>query len=178
MADDKLMRIKLLAMDCDGVLTRGDITYTELGDESKVLNILDGLGLSIARRAGLVTAIVTGRRSEALARRARELGVAELYQGCRNKAAAMLELRARYRLQIDEVAFIGDDINDLLAFRECGFRIAVSNASEDVKAQADYITECSGGTGAVREVIERMLRGQGKWSAGVEAYLRELEQET
>jgi len=173
---DEARSIRLLAMDADGVLTNGEIIYSDAGEEMKVFSILDGLGIAVARHAGLTTAILTGRTSPAVERRARELGVTYVRQGCSDKGAALRELLAEVDLRRDEAAFIGDDINDLLAFRECGWRIAVSNASEDLKAEADYLTKQRGGQGAVREVIELILESQGKWASAVEEYLRYLEQ--
>jgi len=168
--------IRLLAMDVDGVLTSGDIVYSDAGAEIKVFNIQDGLGISAARYAGLMTAIITGRMSPAVERRAGELGVTYVRQGCRDKGAVLRQLLAETGLRREEVAFIGDDINDILAFRECGWRVAVSNASRDLKALADHITERRGGHGAVREVIELILESQGKWTPAVDDFLRDLEQ--
>ncbi len=175
MSDQRLLRIKLLAMDVDGVLTKGDIIYEDDGAEYKVFNIMDGLGITIAGHAGLLVAIVTGRKSGAVARRAKELKVNVLFDGCQDKGSAIRSLRERFNLSSDEIAFVGDDINDIPAFRESGLRIAVSNASDDLKAHADIITNRSGGNGAIREVIEMLLKAQGKWSSAVECYLRELE---
>ncbi|MCL6519319.1 MAG: HAD hydrolase family protein [Armatimonadetes bacterium] len=175
MVEERLLRIKLLAMDVDGVLTKGDVIYEDDGAEYKVFNIMDGLGITVAGHAGLLTAFVTGRKSGAVARRAKELKVTALCDGCQDKGTAIRNLRSKFNLSADEIAFVGDDINDIPAFRESGLRIAVSNASDDLKAHADIITNCSGGNGAIREVIEMILKAQGKWSSAVECYLRELE---
>ena len=173
---EKARSIRLLAMDVDGVLTAGEVIYTDTGVEMKAFDIHDGLGIAVAGHAGLMTAVVTGRVSPAVERRARELGVTELRTGRRDKGAAVRSLITQSGLQPDQVAFIGDDINDLPAFRECGFRIAVENACKELKAEADYVTRQSGGRGAVRETIELILESQGKWTAAVEAYLQSLEQ--
>lgn len=170
-------RVALLAMDVDGVLTNGEIIYGEQPTaELKAFNILDGLGITVARHAGLMTAVITGRKSAAVQRRAEELGITYVIQGCRDKGAALRHLLARLGLQREKAAFIGDDINDILAFRECGWKVAVANASKDLKEKADYITQAPGGQGAVREIIEMILRSQGKWDAAVEEFLRQLEQ--
>lgn len=174
---DNARRIRLLAMDVDGVLTAGEIFYSDRGEETKAFNIQDGLGIAVARHAGLMTAIVTGRESPAVERRARELKITYLRQGCRDKSETLRSIIAEAALQPDEVAFIGDDINDIPAFGECGLRIAVQDASQDLKAIADYITERRGGNGAVREAIEFILSTQGKWSEAVEQYLRCLKAE-
>ncbi|HUV05713.1 MAG TPA: HAD hydrolase family protein [Armatimonadota bacterium] len=168
--------IRLLAMDVDGVLTSGDVIYLDAGAEIKVFNIQDGLGISAARHAGLGIAVITGRASQAVERRASELGVIHVRQGCRDKGAALRQLMAETGLRREEVAFIGDDLNDIPAFRECGWKVAVSNASQDLKVLADHVTERQGGHGAVREVIELILQCQGKWTRAVEEYLRDLEQ--
>jgi 3-deoxy-D-manno-octulosonate 8-phosphate phosphatase (KDO 8-P phosphatase) len=173
---EKAKLIRLLAMDVDGVLTNGDIIYSDDGSEIKVFNNLDGQGITIAKQAGLMTAIVTGRASPVVQRRAEELGVTYICQGCRDKGAVLRRLIAENNLRREEVAFIGDDINDLLAFRECGWSIAVKNACADVKRVADHITEREGGHGAVREIIELILKVQGRWTSAVDAYLLSLKQ--
>ena len=173
---EAMRSIRLLAMDVDGVLTKGDIIYSDAGAEIKVFNIQDGLGISAAHHAGLMTAVITGRMSPAVQRRASELGVTHVRQGCRDKGAAIRQLLAETGLRREEAAFIGDDINDIPAFRECGWKVAVSNASRDLKALADYVTERQGGDGAVREVIELILESQGKWTPAVDEFLRDLEQ--
>ncbi len=172
---DKALPIRLLAMDVDGVLTRGEVIYSDLGDELKVFNILDGCGIAVSRHAGLKTALITGRKSEAVARRAKELRIDHLITGCRDKGAALQDLMRREGLRAEEVAFVGDDINDILAFRECGWKVAVNNACDDLKARADYITSRTGGDGAIREVIELILKAQGRWAAAVDSYLKALE---
>ncbi|MHB1001382.1 MAG: KdsC family phosphatase [Armatimonadota bacterium] len=168
--------IKLLAMDVDGVLTQGDIIYSSTDEEIKAFNIQDGLGLAVARHAGLLTAIVTGRASHAVQRRSVELGITEVCQGVRFKSCAIKMLMEKYSLQSSEIAFIGDDINDIPAFAESGLRIAVNNASIDLKKHSNYITEKNGGCGAVREVIEIILGSQDKWDTAVKSFLRDLEQ--
>lgn len=173
---EKTLPIRLLAMDVDGVLTGGEVIYGASGEELKVFNILDGCGIAVSRYAGLVTALITGRRSQAVERRASELGVTYLVTGCRDKSAALRDLQAEAGISREQIAFIGDDINDIPAFRECGWKVAVPNACDDLKAQADYITTARGGQGAVREVIELILRSQDKWASAVEAYLKTLEQ--
>jgi 3-deoxy-D-manno-octulosonate 8-phosphate phosphatase (KDO 8-P phosphatase) len=172
---DKALPIRLLALDVDGVLTSGEIIYAESGDELKLFNILDGCGIAVARHAGLSIAIITGRTSQPVRRRAAELGIEYTLVGCRDKGAAVRDLVARLGISREEVAFVGDDLNDLLAFRECGWKVAVDNACEDVKSEADYVTSRRGGEGAVREIIELILRTQGKWSSAVQDYLKALE---
>ena len=172
---EKARSIRLLVLDVDGVLTGGDLIYTDTGVEAKVFNIHDGLGIAVARFADLRIGVVTGRVSLAVERRMRELHVDLLRMGCRSKVACLRDLIAECGVRPDEVAYIGDDINDLPAFKECGLRIAVSNACNEVKAEADHVTTRSGGNGAVREAIEMILESQGKWASATDTYLRDLE---
>lgn len=159
-------------MDVDGVLTKGEIMYTSSGDEVKTFNIKDGVALNAARRVGLHIAVITGRQSPALERRVNELKIAEVDMACDDKGAAIRDLLRRLELNPEEAAFIGDDLIDIPAFRECGFRIAVGDACEDVKALADYVTQAAGGQGAVREAVEMILKAQGKWALAVESTLQ------
>ena len=170
--NDRLQRIKLIAMDVDGVLTKGEIMYTSSGDEVKTFNIKDGVALNAARRVGLHIAVITGRTSPALERRVNELKIAEVDMACDDKGAAIRDLLRRLELNPEEAAFIGDDLIDIPAFRECGFRIAVGDACEDLKAEADLVTQAAGGCGAVREAVETILKAQGKWEAAVESTLQ------
>jgi 3-deoxy-D-manno-octulosonate 8-phosphate phosphatase (KDO 8-P phosphatase) len=168
-------------MDVDGVLTEGGITWGVNGSgeliELKTFNVRDGLGISLARAAGVETGWITGRTSPVVAKRAAELGVTELCQWARNKRQTLEELRARRGLEAEQVLYIGDDLNDLPAFAAAGVRVAVADAAAEVRERADWITAAAGGRGAVREVVETVLRAQGKWDAGVQAFLARLEQE-
>lgn len=175
MIDEKAADIRLLAMDVDGVLTRGDIVYSDTEMELKAFNIQDGLGLAVSKHAGLITAIVTGRSSAAIQKRAAELAIDDLCQNVRFKSTAIESLMAKYDLESRQIAFVGDDINDIPAFSASGLKIAVNNASTDLKLHADHITASRGGEGAVREVIEMILRSQGTWDAAVQSFLQSLE---
>lgn len=172
MMNERIRKIKLIAMDVDGVLTKGDVMYTSSGDEIKTFNIKDGVALNAARRVGLHVAVVTGRKSAALERRVNELKIAEVDMACDDKGAAIRDLLRRLELMPEEAAFIGDDLIDIPAFQECGFRIAVGDACEEVKTQADFVTEAAGGCGAVREAVEMILKAQGKWASAVESLLQ------
>ena len=171
MMNQRIQKIKLIAMDVDGVLTKGEVMYTANGDEVKTFNIKDGVALNAARRVGLHIAVITGRKSPALERRVTELKIAEVDMACDDKGAAIRDLLRRLELKPEEAAFIGDDLIDIPAFRECGFRIAVGDACEDVKALADHVTDAAGGQGAVREAVEMILKAQGKWASAVESML-------
>jgi 3-deoxy-D-manno-octulosonate 8-phosphate phosphatase (KDO 8-P phosphatase) len=170
---DKLKRIKLLAMDVDGVLTDGSIIFGPVGD-IKAFNVLDGLGMNVAAAAGLEVAWITGNSSAAVTERASSLGVTEVHQGAQYKLAVLRKLAERKALAREEIAYIGDDLNDLPAFEVAGVRFAVANAAPEVKAAADFVTERPGGRGAVREVIEMILKAQSRWDDAVQAFLQGL----
>lgn len=173
---NKISSIQLVAMDVDGVLTDGRIIYSGSGEELKAFDIQDGLGIVVAGLAGLEIGIVTGRVSPAVERRAQELNIPHVYQGCLDKRKAIRSLLAKTGLSREQAAFIGDDINDVPAFEECGFRIAVSTACQEVKAMADYVTRRPGGRGAVREALELILDKQGKWDSAIQQFLRKVEE--
>lgn len=170
----QLARVRLLAMDVDGVLTDGTITFDSSGFQQKRFHVADGLGLAVLRQAGIVTAWVSGRADAVVTMRAKELLIAHLLQGVRDKGAALERLRTDLSLTQNEIAYIGDDWNDLPAFEAAGTRIAVANASEEVKAQADLVTRARGGEGAVREVCDALLEAQGLRQSSLKAYLESL----
>lgn len=174
--NDKLAKIKLLAMDVDGTLTEGEMIVLD-GQQVKVFNVYDGLGINLSLNYGLKIAWVTGNTSKAVTDRAATLRVTDVYQGQRFKTEALDDLASRYGLDMSEIAYIGDDLNDVPAFERAGVAIAVANASEDVKARADMVTERGGGHGAVREVIEAIFKARGEWDAAVKAFLDELRRE-
>lgn len=162
--------IRLIAMDVDGVLTDGRLFMSAQGDELKAFHVTDGLGINLARKAGLAVAFITGRSSGAVVKRARELAVEELHQDVVDKAGTLEEIMRRLGLERRECAYIGDDINDLPAFAVAGLRIAVANAHPIVRKAADFVTERHGGEGAVREVIDHVLRKKGLLDKLVEEY--------
>lgn len=163
-------RIKLILMDVDGVLTDGGIILIGDNLEAKQFNVRDGMGITMARLAGLKVGIITGRSSTVVTRRAYELGVDELYQGHLNKEGDYQQIIEKYQLQDDEVAFIGDDLLDLPVLRRVGLAVAVADAVAEIKQAAHYITTLDGGRGAVRETIDIVLQATGK----KEAILAEL----
>ena len=165
-------RIKLLLMDCDGVLTDGRLWLTDEGDEQKSFNTHDGLGLSLFHRAGLKSGIITGRSSRAVSRRAQELGVEFVCQGNPDKTAAFEQLLQQAGVNENEVAFVGDDLPDIPIMNRAELAVAVADAVEEARSVAHYITRAKGGRGAVREVIEIILKSQGRWHDLVEDYLK------
>jgi len=170
-------RVRLLALDVDGVLTDNGVYIGAVAGERvefKRFDIQDGLGLSLLAGTGIRVALVSGRRSEATALRARELKIEDVIQdaGAR-KVPALGELLAKHALGWDEVAFVGDDLADLPVLQRVGLPIAVANAVEEVKAVAAYVTEAAGGRGAVREVVTAVLRARGEYEEAMERYLAE-----
>jgi 3-deoxy-D-manno-octulosonate 8-phosphate phosphatase (KDO 8-P phosphatase) len=164
--------IKLFLMDCDGVLTDGRLWLLESGEEQKSFNAKDGLGLHLMHRAGLRTGIISGRKSSGLERRAKELGVEFLRMGDEQKVAAFEDVLKRADVGEDEVAFMGDDLSDIPLMRRVEFAIAVADSVEDTLAHAHYVTQARGGRGAVREVVEIILKSQGRWNDLVDGYLK------
>jgi 3-deoxy-D-manno-octulosonate 8-phosphate phosphatase (KDO 8-P phosphatase) len=169
-------RIKLLLMDCDGVLTDGRLLLTDGGDEQKSFNVRDGLGLDLWHRAGLKSGIISGRNSRALERRAQGLGVEYLRQGSENKTSDFEELLVLAQVDENEVAFVGDDLNDIPLMRRSELAIAVADAAEETRAGAHYVTQAAGGSGAIREVVELILKAQGRWTEVTEKYLKGIGQ--
>ncbi len=162
--------IKLLVMDVDGVLTDSSIIINPDGSESKIFSSLDGHGIRMWQRAGLKVAFLSGRESEPTRRRAQQLDVEHCIQDCHNKLPALEEHAEQLGLTPDAIAFIGDDLTDLPPIRYAGFGVAVANAVDEVKQHADYVTTRSRGRGAVREVIEYILKNTGKWQQLMERY--------
>ena len=163
--------IKLLLMDCDGVLTDGRITLLENGDEEKSFHTRDGHGLVLLHRAGLQSGIISGRTSSLVERRARELGMHYVRQGTWDKIKDFEELLAEAGLDGREVAFVGDDVTDIPLMQRTGLSIAVADAVEETRAVAHYVTQLPGGFGAVREVTELILKAQGRWSELMGKYM-------
>src|SRR2546421_9943192 len=164
-------RIKLLLMDCDGVLTDGRITLLDNGDEEKSFHTRDGHGLVLLHRAGLQSGIISGRTSGLVERRARELGIKYVRQGTWNKIKDFEELLAEMEIDEKEVAFIGDDVTDITLMQRSELAVAVADAVEETRGVAHYVTQLPGGFGAVREVCELILKAQGRWSELMERYI-------
>ena len=158
----KAKRIKLLLLDVDGVLTDGRIILDNQGNELKAFHVRDGHGIKLAQRAGIVVGIITGRRSEVVNIRARELGILEVHQGAHDKITVYEGILAKYGLDDSAAAFVGDDIVDAGIFRRAGLAVAVADAEPDVVPLTDLRTRAAGGRGAVREVINLLLDSQGK----------------
>jgi 3-deoxy-D-manno-octulosonate 8-phosphate phosphatase (KDO 8-P phosphatase) len=156
--------IRLLVMDVDGVLTDGTIVCGPDGQEWKAFHVQDGFAIAAGQRAGLKMAFISGRTSGAVARRAAELGVAEVHQGTRDKVATYEGLMRRHNLPDAAAAFIGDDLVDLALLGRVGLAVAVADAAPEVRAAVHYVTAAPGGRGAVREVVRLILEVQGRWA--------------
>jgi 3-deoxy-D-manno-octulosonate 8-phosphate phosphatase (KDO 8-P phosphatase) len=166
-----LADIELLAMDVDGVLTDGTLIINGDGSESKSFNTLDGHGIRLWHRAGLKVALLSGRVSPPTRRRAEQLQIQYVYEDCHYKLPVFEKLVQQLGLSPDKTAFIGDDLPDLPVIRYAGFGVAVANAVAQIKQHADYVTTRAGGKGAVREVIEYILKRSGKWDDLMKRYL-------
>ena len=162
---EKAARVRLLIFDVDGVLTDGGIYMGTEGEVFKPFNCKDGLGVTLAHRAGLLTAIITGRTSVQLSRRAGELHITEILQGQMDKRAAYRGLKEKYGLKDEEIAYLGDDLIDLPVMLQVGLPAAVADARPEVREIAALVTEAVGGHGAARELTEFILKSQGRWQA-------------
>ncbi len=160
---ERVKKIKLLACDVDGVLTDGLLYVGGQGEEMKAFHAHDGLGLNLAQKQGLLVTIITGKFSQAVNSRAEELGLDDVHLGVRDKLGRMKEILQKENLDFEQVAYIGDDLNDLYLLEKVGLAVTVPNGAPELKALAHYITGRSGGRGAVREVVEMILKGQGRW---------------
>lgn len=164
--EERARRLRLAIFDVDGVMTDGTLYIGAAGEAFKAFNILDGHGVKMLQAGGIATAIISGRASEAVARRAGELGIAHVVQGSADKLAAFEKLRSDLGFEAHDCAFVGDDLPDLPVMRRCGLAVAVANAAEAVKQSAHYVTRASGGRGAVREFCEMVLAARGQLGAG------------
>jgi 3-deoxy-D-manno-octulosonate 8-phosphate phosphatase (KDO 8-P phosphatase) len=153
--------IKAVAMDVDGVLTDGIVWLDESGHEMKAISFADVMGVSLGRRAGLLFALVSGEGGPSLDRLAAKFGISEVYRDCKDKAGAVRDFAARNSLQLAEVCFIGDDVNDVPAMEICGLAVAPANAQAAASAAASIVTTRPGGGGAVREVLDDLLSDAG-----------------
>jgi 3-deoxy-D-manno-octulosonate 8-phosphate phosphatase (KDO 8-P phosphatase) len=169
MAD--LAKIKMLALDVDGVLTDGALIINADGSESKFFNSLDGHGIRMWQRAGLKVALISGRASAPTKLRAEQLQIEYVFQDCHYKLPVVEQLLDKLGLSPENMAFVGDDLTDMPVIRYVGFGVAVANAVDEVKQCADYVTTRPGGSGAVREVIEYILKNSGRWQELMKRYL-------
>lgn len=159
----KAQKIRLVLLDVDGVLTDGAIMIDDRGVETKRFHVRDGQGITLLKHYGIEVGFITGRSSHAVGLRAKELGVRIVYQGVENKARAYDEIKRETGLKDEQIAYVGDDSVDLPVLRQSGLAVAVKDCWPELKNAVDYVTECEGGKGAVREVMELLLRANGHW---------------
>jgi 3-deoxy-D-manno-octulosonate 8-phosphate phosphatase (KDO 8-P phosphatase) len=161
----KAAKIKLLLLDVDGVLTDGGIIIDDRGVESKRFHVRDGQGIILLIHSGIKVGLLTGRYSNIVRRRAKELGVAIVHQGVADKVEIYERIRRKNKLRDEQIAYVGDDILDLPVLERVGLAIAVKDGWPGLRLEVDYVTETKGGMGAVREVAELVLKAQGMWKA-------------
>lgn len=161
---EKAKRIRVLILDVDGVMTDGRLFYSDKAKgELKSFHVRDGLGIKMLIQEGIKVVIISGRNSKAVDYRASDLGIKEVYQGISDKVVVFEEIIKKYKINSEEVGFIGDDLIDLPLLSRVGFSISVADAMEEVKESVDYVTQLPGGKGAVRELCDLILKSQGKW---------------
>lgn len=170
MLEEKARKVRALILDVDGVLTDGSIIYCNSGKELKVFNVQDGFGMSLLERAGIKSIIITAKKSRALIKRAKEMKVAKVYQNAIDKVRAYDQVLKNFKLSDEEVCYIGDDLIDLPILRRAGLAVVVSDGVDELKAIAHYVTEKEGGRGAVREVIDIILKAKGQWNEVTRGY--------
>jgi len=158
-------------MDCDGVLTDGHIWLLENGEDQKAFHTRDGLGIELLHRAGLKSGLISGRISSAVQRRAEGLRMSFIWQGREDKLQAFAETLDQAGVSNEEVAFVGDDLNDIPLMLRSGLAVAVADAARETREHAHYVTTARGGRGAVREAVELILKSQGRWDDLVKKYL-------
>lgn len=168
------VNIKVLVLDVDGVLTDGSIAFTGIIDiETKYFHVHDGLGISLWHKAGFHTILISGRNAQCVATRAKELNIAHIKQGSKNKIADLEKFLLKLGLTSDEACFVGDDLGDISVMKHVGYSIAVQNAVKEVQQIANWTTSKSGGNGAVREAIEHLMRANNTWTQSVSSIMTE-----
>lgn len=175
MQDDAITRaarIRLMIFDVDGILTDGSLHYGPDGESIKTFNVLDGHGIKLLQQSGVMTAIISARKSAIVARRAADLGIQHLFQGVHDKRTAFEQLLADTKTPADACGFVGDDVIDLPILLRVGFAASVPNGHAEVKSRVHYVTQASGGRGAARELCDFILRAQGNYEAVLVPYLQ------
>jgi 3-deoxy-D-manno-octulosonate 8-phosphate phosphatase (KDO 8-P phosphatase) len=163
-------KVKLVIFDVDGVLTDGRIIISDSGEQVREFDAHDGAGMKYLLRAGLKVAILSGRRSRLVELRCKELGITDIEQGALNKIEGYERITKRFRVKDEEVCFVGDDLPDLPVMWRVGYPVAVATARPEVRAAARYVTRAEGGRGAAREVVEKILKSQGRWQLILSRY--------
>ncbi|MBN2647399.1 MAG: HAD hydrolase family protein [Thiotrichales bacterium] len=170
----KAQKIQFLILDVDGVLTDNRLYYGDDGHELKSFYTRDGHGMVLLKKSGIEIGIITGRTSKLVAKRCQDLKIEHLYQGVPDKLPSFLDLVKKLGLQLDQIAYVGDDILDLPILMRVGLSITPADGESEVKSRVDYISPYKGGQGVVREVCEILMRSQGTWQQHMDFYLRDL----
>ena len=169
---ERAKKVKMLILDIDGVMTDGGIIYDTRGNELKCFNVLDGMGFVLLGQAKIKVALITAKGSKVVLRRARDIGAVEVKQNAIDKLTAFRQILKKHGLSAKDICFMGDDLLDLPVMKRAGLSVAVPGACPEVKRAARYVTKKEGGKGAVREVIEVILRAQNKWHKLIGKYER------
>jgi 3-deoxy-D-manno-octulosonate 8-phosphate phosphatase (KDO 8-P phosphatase) len=170
-ARERAKRIRLLVLDVDGVLTDGRLVIGRSGEETKAFSVKDGIGIKVAQFAGIEVAFLSARSSELVLRRAEMLGVRDVRQGKERKLEIVRSMAAERGIGLDQIAYLGDDVVDLDSIAAVGIGVAVADACSDLLEAAALVTRAPGGGGAVREVVEALLRARGDWVQSYRGYL-------
>ncbi|MBU2698990.1 3-deoxy-D-manno-octulosonate 8-phosphate phosphatase (KDO 8-P phosphatase) [Sporomusaceae bacterium BoRhaA] len=170
--EERAQSVRMIVFDVDGVLTDGQMFFSRDGEALKAFHVRDGLAISLAQRAGLGVAIITARQSEMVRLRGAELKIGDIYQGSPDKVVSMQALIEKHQLDLSQICYIGDDLNDLPLLINVGLACTVANGAEEVQAVSHFVADKPGGQGAVRQIIEMILKSQGKWEDLVAAYRR------
>lgn len=168
--EDRARKIKAVIFDVDGVLTDGKIVYGNYGDELKFFDVQDGFAMLLLKAAYIHTFIISGKSSRIILKRAQETRVTKVFQNVNDKLAVYQKLKKKFSLSDEDFCYIGDDMPDLPVMSRVGFACAVANAQEEIKNKAHYVTQRSGGNGAVREVVNIILKAQNKWQEVTKKY--------
>lgn len=160
---EKAGKIKMVILDVDGVMTDGSIILDDRGNELKMFHVRDGHGIKLLNRAGIKVAIITGRTSKVVERRAGELGISDIYQGVLNKTSVYDAILKKYGFRDEEIAYMGDDIVDIDLLKRVGLPAAPSDSDEGIRQYAAFISTRRGGRGAVRELVDLILKSAGLW---------------
>lgn len=169
---ERVQKIRLVIVDNDGVLTDGRIVYGDHGDELKFFDVQDGFGLVLLKRAGYKTIMVSGKKSRVNKRRAKDLQFSGIYQNAFDKLAVFERIVKKYKMKPEEICYIGDDLIDLPPMKRSGLAVAVPGAVEDVLKAAHHVTSRPGGRGAVREIVDLLLKTRGQWPDVTSRYFR------
>ncbi|MDN3552764.1 HAD hydrolase family protein [Halomonas almeriensis] len=170
---ERMAGVKLLALDVDGVLSDGRLYFQADDMETKAFHTLDGQGLKLLQQSGVSVALITGRESPMVTRRAEALGIHHLHQGIKRKLSVLQQLGQELGVALEQMAYCGDDLPDLAPIHQCGVGITVPNAPPYIREHADWVTERQGGHGAVREICDALLQARGQWDAIVSRYLND-----